>query len=88
MFLRFKYMYYCYLLVQILWRNAYNLLKFVPYFILQLINSTQSTIEDDVRTYFCEPGYYNDMATLFFNSQEEAIKQLFHQPGQQTNYKY
>ncbi|KAK7493715.1 hypothetical protein BaRGS_00015044, partial [Batillaria attramentaria] len=27
------------------------------------------------------PGYYNDMATIFFNPQEVAIKQLFHQPG-------
>ena len=40
-----------------------------------------SNIEADARTYFCKSGYYNDMATLFFNSQEEAIKQLFHQPG-------
>ncbi|KAL8597704.1 Chloride transport protein 6 [Nucella lapillus] len=40
----------------------------------EFINST-------VRTYFCESGYYNDMATLFFNPQEVAIKQLFHQAG-------
>ncbi|XP_053379304.1 H(+)/Cl(-) exchange transporter 6-like [Mercenaria mercenaria] len=46
-----------------------------------LINMT-APIEDNVRTYFCKEGYYNDMATLFFNSQEEAIKQLFHQQGQ------
>ena len=26
-------------------------------------------------------SYYNDMATLVFNSQESAIKQLFHQNG-------
>ena len=26
--------------------------------------------------------YYNDMATLVFNSQEVAIKQLFHQYGE------
>ncbi|XP_021372937.1 chloride transport protein 6-like [Mizuhopecten yessoensis] len=45
------------------------------------VNGTSSSIEDTVRTYFCPDGYYNDMATLFFNSQEEAIKQLFHQPG-------
>lgn len=44
-----------------------------------LINQTSPNIEDTVRTYFCKEGYYNDMATLFFNSQEEAIKQLFHQ---------
>ena len=45
---------------------------------------------NETRDYFC-PGhgivtdpstkYYNDMATLMFNSQETAIKQLFHQNG-------
>ncbi|KAJ8321226.1 hypothetical protein KUTeg_001220 [Tegillarca granosa] len=43
----------------------------------ELINGTDTA----VRTYFCDKGEYNDMATLFFNSQEEAIKQLFHQEG-------
>ncbi|XP_076451298.1 H(+)/Cl(-) exchange transporter 6-like [Babylonia areolata] len=38
-------------------------------------------INSTVRTYFCQAGYYNDMATLFFNPQEVAIKQLFHQAG-------
>ena len=38
-------------------------------------------MEDTLRTYFCPNGTYNDMATLFFNSQEIAIKQLFHLPG-------
>ncbi|XP_033642200.1 chloride transport protein 6-like [Asterias rubens] len=33
------------------------------------------------RTFFCPDGYYNDMATLFFNSQEVAIKELFHEAG-------
>ncbi|XP_077998809.1 H(+)/Cl(-) exchange transporter 6-like [Glandiceps talaboti] len=42
---------------------------------------TENTINDTVRGYFCDDGYYNDMATLFFNSQETAIKQLFHQEG-------
>ena len=47
------------------------------------VNSTQS--------YFCPTGItftevtfsktYNDMATLAFNSEEDAIKQLFHQNG-------
>ncbi|XP_022085546.1 chloride transport protein 6-like isoform X2 [Acanthaster planci] len=32
-------------------------------------------------TFFCPEGYYNDMATLFFNSQEIAIKELFHEAG-------
>ncbi|XP_041377283.1 chloride transport protein 6-like [Gigantopelta aegis] len=44
------------------------------------VNGTE-TIEGSVRTYFCKDGYYNDMATLFFNSQEVGIKQLFHQSG-------
>ncbi|XP_071479352.1 H(+)/Cl(-) exchange transporter 6-like [Diadema antillarum] len=43
--------------------------------------TTQESITSSVRTYFCPEGYYNDMATLFFNPQEEAIKQLFHQEG-------
>ncbi|XP_071109076.1 H(+)/Cl(-) exchange transporter 6-like [Haliotis cracherodii] len=43
--------------------------------------SLEENVETTVRTYFCEDGYYNDMATLFFNSQEVAIKQLFHQAG-------
>lgn len=47
------------------------------FILFQLINGTDSA----VRTYFCDKGEYNDMATLFFNSQEEAIKQLFHQEG-------
>ncbi|KAH3781350.1 hypothetical protein DPMN_159177 [Dreissena polymorpha] len=42
-------------------------------------------IGSNVRTFFCDNGSYNDMATLFFNSQEEAIKQLFHQPGIRLN---
>ncbi|XP_002740900.1 H(+)/Cl(-) exchange transporter 6 [Saccoglossus kowalevskii] len=42
---------------------------------------TISEIEESVRTFFCDDGYYNDMATLFFNPQETAIKQLFHQDG-------
>ncbi|XP_048773690.2 H(+)/Cl(-) exchange transporter 6-like isoform X4 [Ostrea edulis] len=44
-------------------------------------NGTTPLIDESVRTYFCPDGQYNDMATLFFNSQEEAIKQLFHQEG-------
>lgn len=37
--------------------------------------------DSQVKTYFCPDGKYNDMATLLFNSQEDAIKQLFHQDG-------
>ncbi|XP_022286279.2 H(+)/Cl(-) exchange transporter 6-like isoform X2 [Crassostrea virginica] len=45
------------------------------------VNGTVSLVDASVRTYFCPENHYNDMATLFFNSQEEAIKQLFHQEG-------
>ena len=49
--------------------------------VTNITGPTVSGIDDSVRTYFCNKGDYNDMATLFFNSQEEAIKQLFHQEG-------
>lgn len=32
--------------------------------------------------FFCPKGYYNDMATIFFTSQEDAIKQLLHNSGE------
>lgn len=35
-----------------------------------------------IKTFFCPNDTYNDMATLFFNSQESAILQLFHQDGE------
>lgn len=42
-----------------------------------------------MKTYFCPDGKYNDMATLLFNSQEDAIKQLFHLDGKiSNNYEY
>lgn len=44
-------------------------------------NGSIPLVDESVRTYFCPENHYNDMATLFFNSQEEAIKQLFHQEG-------
>eukprot|EP00051_Salpingoeca_urceolata_P027820 m.483439 g.483439 ORF g.483439 m.483439 type:complete len:852 (-) comp22938_c0_seq1:252-2807(-) len=34
--------------------------------------------EDELRTYFCKSGEYNDMASLAFNPLEAAIKILFH----------
>lgn len=44
--------------------------------------------QSEIKTYFCPDGKYNDMATLLFNSQEEAIRQLFHQDGKiSINYK-
>ncbi|XP_077407329.1 H(+)/Cl(-) exchange transporter 6 isoform X1 [Vanacampus margaritifer] len=47
-------------------------------------NNTLSVGEDinsTLRQYFCSNKTYNDMATLFFNPQEAAIHQLFHQDG-------
>ncbi|XP_014828236.1 PREDICTED: chloride transport protein 6 isoform X2 [Poecilia mexicana] len=47
-------------------------------------NSTVSGSEDinsTIRQFFCSNKSYNDMATLFFNPQEAAIHQLFHQDG-------
>ncbi|XP_029975274.1 chloride transport protein 6 isoform X2 [Salarias fasciatus] len=47
-------------------------------------NGTPTGSEDinsTVRQYFCSNKTYNDMATLFFNPQEAAIHQLFHQDG-------
>uniref|UniRef100_A0A3B4XYJ0 Chloride channel protein n=1 Tax=Seriola lalandi dorsalis TaxID=1841481 RepID=A0A3B4XYJ0_SERLL len=45
-------------------------------------NSTVSEdINSTIRQFFCSNKTYNDMATLFFNPQEAAIHQLFHQDG-------
>ncbi|XP_051281975.1 H(+)/Cl(-) exchange transporter 6 isoform X1 [Dicentrarchus labrax] len=47
-------------------------------------NTTRSGSEDinsTIRQFFCTNKTYNDMATLFFNPQEAAIHQLFHQDG-------
>uniref|UniRef100_A0A673GE21 Chloride channel protein n=1 Tax=Sinocyclocheilus rhinocerous TaxID=307959 RepID=A0A673GE21_9TELE len=45
--------------------------------------STQGSVNEEVnstiRRFFCYNNTYNDMATLFFNPQEVAIHQLFHQ---------
>ncbi|ROL48848.1 Chloride transport protein 6 [Anabarilius grahami] len=45
--------------------------------------STQGSVNEEVnstiRRFFCFNNTYNDMATLFFNPQEVAIHQLFHQ---------
>lgn len=66
---------------------------------LVLITTFQGDLSfrNETRDYFC-PGhhqqiqygygtkYYNDMATLVFNSQETAIKQLFHQSGESSDH--
>ncbi|XP_034091839.1 chloride transport protein 6 [Gymnodraco acuticeps] len=47
-------------------------------------NTTLSGSEDinsTIRQFLCTNKTYNDMATLFFNPQEAAIHQLFHQDG-------
>uniref|UniRef100_A0A2K5LN37 Chloride channel protein n=1 Tax=Cercocebus atys TaxID=9531 RepID=A0A2K5LN37_CERAT len=38
-------------------------------------------VNSSIKTFFCPNDTYNDMATLFFNPQESAILQLFHQDG-------
>uniref|UniRef100_A0A665UMD7 Chloride channel protein n=1 Tax=Echeneis naucrates TaxID=173247 RepID=A0A665UMD7_ECHNA len=45
------------------------------------ILSGGTDINSTVRQFFCTNKTYNDMATLFFNPQEAAIHQLFHQDG-------
>lgn len=40
-----------------------------------------SDVNSSIKTFFCPNDTYNDMATLFFNAQESAILQLFHQDG-------
>jgi len=39
-------------------------------------------VNSSIKTFFCPNETYNDMATLFFNPQESAILQLFHQDGE------
>ncbi|XP_044524610.1 chloride transport protein 6 [Gracilinanus agilis] len=51
---------------------------------VHLVPNHQVTSEDvnsSIKTFFCPNETYNDMATLFFNPQESAILQLFHQDG-------
>lgn len=42
-------------------------------------------INSTIRQFFCSNRTYNDMATLFFNPQEAAIHQLFHQDGEPSS---
>lgn len=39
-------------------------------------------VNSSIKNFFCPNETYNDMATLFFNPQESAILQLFHQDGE------
>ncbi|KAI2661260.1 Chloride transport protein 6 [Labeo rohita] len=42
-------------------------------------NTSAQEVNSTIRHFFCYNNTYNDMATLFFNPQEVAIHQLFHQ---------
>nr|XP_060615153.1 H(+)/Cl(-) exchange transporter 6 [Anolis sagrei ordinatus] len=48
---------------------------------LSLQGSSSEEVNSSIKTFFCPNDTYNDMATLFFNPQESAILQLFHQEG-------
>lgn len=43
---------------------------------------TSEDVNSSIKTFFCPNETYNDMATLFFNPQESAILQLFHQDSE------
>ncbi|XP_070466889.1 H(+)/Cl(-) exchange transporter 6 isoform X1 [Equus przewalskii] len=45
------------------------------------LQATSEDVNSSIKTFFCPNETYNDMATLFFNPQESAILQLFHQDG-------
>ncbi|XP_026548411.1 chloride transport protein 6-like, partial [Notechis scutatus] len=49
---------------------------------LSLQDSSSEEVNSSIKTFFCHNNTYNDMATLFFNPQESAILQLFHQEGE------
>ncbi|XP_042564566.1 chloride transport protein 6-like [Clupea harengus] len=46
--------------------------------VLEAVN-VNVDVNSTIRQFFCSNKSYNDMATLFFNPQEVAIHQLFHQ---------
>jgi len=55
----------------------------IPYTVgmCKLQNQGSTNSSDNLKQYqqfLCPDGYYNDMATLFYNPQEDAIKMLFH----------
>lgn len=51
-------------------------------FLIPPFQVTSEDVNSTIKTFFCPNDTYNDMATLFFNSQESAILQLFHQDGE------
>ena len=55
---------------------------------LLLIPQGDASFKNESRGYFCPPAgdytFFNDMATLMFNTQEVAVKQLFHQTGKRV----
>ncbi|XP_032631294.1 H(+)/Cl(-) exchange transporter 6 isoform X4 [Chelonoidis abingdonii] len=48
---------------------------------LSFQGSSSEDVNSSIKTFFCPNETYNDMATLFFNPQESAVLQLFHQDG-------
>ncbi|XP_016150424.1 chloride transport protein 6-like [Sinocyclocheilus grahami] len=54
-------------------------LKPLNYMHSHCVGSVNEEVNSTIRRFFCYNNTYNDMATLFFNPQEVAIHQLFHQ---------
>ena len=56
--------------------------------LLLLTLQGDASFRNETRYYFCtnigDYTYFNDMATLMFNTQEVAVKQLFHQTGKRA----
>ena len=61
--------------------KVWLLCHFYPLSVSLFQSNHTKEFQAEIKTYFCPDGKYNDMATLLFNSQEEAIRQLFHQDG-------
>lgn len=51
-------------------------------FLILVSQVTSEDVNSSIKTFFCPNETYNDMATLFFNPQESAILQLFHQDSE------
>lgn len=57
-----------------------------------VLTHSEQEFANSTRNYFCPTqvsfpyisfsDYFNDLATLMFNSEEDSIKQLFHQDGE------
>ncbi|XP_057182843.1 H(+)/Cl(-) exchange transporter 6 isoform X3 [Triplophysa rosa] len=61
-------------------RSGINYSKWGSFQLPGLLNFGEfKEVNSTIRRFFCYNNTYNDMATLFFNPQEVAIHQLFHQ---------